>query len=79
MARDFDSDDIERAEDIQELRFAENVECPECGTLFEGEWYEPAMSVHDIVEAPEARHRCPLCALEFTTALTGWTMYTEAG
>lgn len=77
MPRAFDSDDIARHGGP--LHFTENVDCPACSITFEGDFYDDSLTVEDIVDAPTGNHTCPACGLRFTTALTGWTFFTEAG
>lgn len=76
MPRQFDSDDPSA-----ELMFSENVSCPECEEIFEGLFYDRSrsLSVQDMVEAPVGDHQCPWCEHEFSSAMTGWMFYGEAG
>jgi uncharacterized protein (UPF0212 family) len=76
MARLFDSDSPPPV-----LTFAENVECPGCGEIFEGLFtdYTASPSVEDLTEPPLGRHECPECGLGFASAMTGWMFFTEAG
>lgn len=74
MPRDFDS-----AEPDCPVRFTELVDCPACAVTFEGVFADDSLSVQDLADAPSARHSCPACGHRFTTQLTGWTFYTEAG
>ena len=61
------------------LLFFENVECPACETVFEGEFYDDSMSVQDITEPPVGSHKCPECDTEWISQATGWTLHSEAG
>ena len=76
MPRVFDSDGEHR-----DLRFTENVECPGCGEVFEGEFLDhtKSLTVQDMVDAPTGTHECPVCRKSFGTAMTGWMFYGEAG
>lgn len=76
MPRFFDSDDPHAR-----LEFTENVECPSCGELFEGLFYDytESLSVQDMTEAPRGEHQCPACGFFFISEFSGWTFYTEAG
>jgi uncharacterized protein (UPF0212 family) len=76
LPRAFDSD-----ADPQVLRFTENVECPGCGEVFEGEFcdHTASLTVQDMVDAPTGEHECPVCGLCFASAMTGWLFYGEAG
>lgn len=76
MPRAFDSDDLPPV-----LSFTENVTCDRCGEIFEGQFfdYTESPSVEDLAEPPEGDHECPECGHRFSSALTGWMFYTEAG
>lgn len=76
MPRAFDSDS-----DAPVLRFCENVTCPACGEIFEGEFLDhtQSLSVQDMVEPPRGDHQCPYCEGRFCSALTGWMLFGEAG
>jgi uncharacterized Zn-finger protein len=76
MPRAFDSDS-----DPQVLTFTENVECPFCGEIFEGEFVDhtKSLSVQDMVVAPTGKHECPECGRTFTASMSGWMFYGEAG
>lgn len=76
--RAFDSDDAAHAQHSA-LRFTENVDCPRCDAVFEGEFFDESMNVQDIAEPPSATHTCPVCQHRWVSCLTGWTMYGEAG
>lgn len=74
--RAFDSDKVRG-----QLWFRENVDCPACGEVFEGEFVDNAgsMSVEDMTEPPVGSHRCPACGREWVSEMTGWMFYSEAG
>ncbi len=76
MPRSFDSD-----LNPEDLVFTENVECPRCGEIFEGEFRdsEASLSVQDMAVAPFGDHECPECRHRFVTTLSGWVMFGEAG
>lgn len=76
MTRLFDSDCPPAV-----LTFAENVECPDCGEIFEGFFIDhtQSLTVEDLTEAPEGRHLCPECDAIFFSTLTGWMFFSEAG
>lgn len=76
MPRNFDSDDAQAA-----LTFTENVECPHCATIFEGQFYDlsQSLSVQDMTEPPIGQHECPECLWEWPSKMTGWMFYSEAG
>lgn len=76
MPRSFDSDDRDAV-----LRFTENVECPDCGEIFESEFLDQSrsLSVQDMVDPPRGDHVCPACGRSWDSAMTGWIFYTEAG
>lgn len=76
MPRDFDSDDHEAS-----LEFTENVECPQCGCIFEGRFFDfqQSLSVQDMTEPPMGAHECPECEWEWGSEMTGWMLYSEAG
>ncbi len=77
MPRDFDSD----TRISQRPEFIENVDCDSCGTTFEGFFADQSgsMSFEDMTDPPAGTHTCPGCQRVFTTELTGWTFYSEAG
>jgi hypothetical protein len=76
MPRAFDSDDPP----VTPV-FAELVDCPFCGTTFEGEFTDQTQSltVQDMAVAPEGEHECPECGSSFVSQMTGWMFYGEAG
>lgn len=76
MPRAFDSDENPTA-----LRFTENVDCPRCGEIFEGDFVDRtrSLSVQDIREQPQGGHICPACDFSFVSWMTGWMFYGEAG
>lgn len=76
MPRSFDSDDRWPV-----LSFTENVTCPICGEIFEGLFFDRTMSlsVQDMIEAPQGDHECPWCESTFSTDMSGWMFYGEAG
>lgn len=76
MPRAFDSDS---APEI--LRFTENVDCPRCGEIFEGEFLDHtrSLSVQDMQEPPFGDHECPECGFAWQAQMTGWMFYGEAG
>lgn len=76
MPRTFDSD-----QSPENLIFVENVECLFCGEVFEGNFfdYTKSLSVQDMTEAPLGDHECPSCGRHFTTTMSGWMFYSEAG
>ncbi len=76
MPRSFDSDDRDPV-----LRFTENVECPVCEEIFEGDFVDltKSLSVSDMTEPPQGVHECPACGCEFGSVMTGWMFYSEAG
>lgn len=76
MPRQFDSDETDPV-----LQFSENVTCPGCGEVFEGEFYDQSrsLSVQDMTDPPVGRHRCPVCDGEFRSEATGWVLFSEAG
>jgi uncharacterized protein (DUF2225 family) len=82
MPRDFDSDDIARRTGaVYQLRFTENVECPICFTVFDGEFFDTtgSMTVEDMAEPPIGIHTCPACRHKWGSVYTGWQFYSEAG
>lgn len=76
MPRAFDSD-----RDPEALVFTENVDCPVCGEVFEGQFEDRtrSLSVEDMVDTPIGDHQCPECGQEFSSLLSGWMFYSEAG
>lgn len=79
MPRAFDSDDIARDAHPHRLRFTENLDCPQCTLVFEGEFFDDSLTVQDLVDPPVGYHRCPRCGHQWTSELSGWTFYGEAG
>ncbi len=78
MPRAFDSDDLRHGAP-RALTFIENVECEKCGTLLDGVFHDQSTHVEDIVEPPSGNHTCPACGHHWSSTMTGWTFYTEAG
>lgn len=76
MPRDFDSDDFRG-----QLTFTENVTCPACSEVFEGTFidYSESQSVEDLVDPPEGDHQCDACGRRWSSRMTGWMFYSEAG
>lgn len=76
MPRAFDSDDSDPV-----LGFTENVECPRCGEIFEGDFLDQtqSLSVQDMVQPPTGVQQCSDCGHWFDATMTGWTMFGEAG
>jgi ribosomal protein S27AE len=76
LPRAFDSDSVPEI-----LRFTENVDCPRCGEIFEGEFLDhtQSLSVQDMQEPPRGAQVCPECGHGFSAELTGWMFYGEAG
>lgn len=76
MPRFFDSDTSP-----SRLSFTENVECPDCEETFEGLFldYTESLTFEDMTEPPVGTHECPSCGHQFTSELTGWMFYSEAG
>lgn len=76
MPRAFDSDAHQGRHE-----FTENVDCPACGTEFEGHFIDETDSIdfEDMTEPPRGVHECPHCQRVFSTDLTGWGFYNEAG
>jgi hypothetical protein len=76
MARLFDSDSAPRW-----LTFSENVTCPRCEEIFDGLFVDhtESHSVEDLTDPPVGEHVCPECGLAFSTEMTGWMFFTEAG
>jgi uncharacterized protein YlaI len=77
VVRTFDSDDVARGAAV--LSFTERVDCPACDTIFDATFQDDSLTVEDISEAPTATHVCPACRHTFTTAMTGWMWFGEAG
>lgn len=76
MPRSFDS-----SESPAILTFTENVQCPHCGEIFEGQFLDQAasLSVQDMVEPPSGVQQCPECGYWFDAVMSGWMLYGEAG
>lgn len=76
MPRAFDSDEAPSTPVFGEL-----VDCPFCGERFEGEFAdrEASLSVQDMAVVPIGDHQCPFCDRRFSSPMTGWVMYGEAG
>ena len=79
MPRAFDSDEVGRRDGVSCLSFVENVDCVSCGLAFDSEFHAQALSVEDIDEAPVGTHICPACQFEWSSQMSGWLFYTEAG
>ena len=76
MPRAFDSDQPPAV-----AVFTENVDCPFCGQIFEGEFVDhtKSLSVQDMAVAPLGDHECPECGAFFSSPMTGWMFFGEAG
>lgn len=76
MPRAFDSDETDPV-----LQFTENVTCPVCGEVFEGQFYDESssLSVQDMTDPASGSHVCPECDHEFSSEATGWSFFSEAG
>jgi hypothetical protein len=61
------------------LVFTEWVDCPACGTTFEGQFFDDSDTIQDLTEAPQGAHECPECRYEWVSGMTGWTFFSEAG
>lgn len=79
MPRAFDSDEVSRSTGRGRLHFTERVECPDCSLELEGDFYDSSLTVEDMVEPPSGRHTCPACGRVWSSQMTGWLFYTEAG
>lgn len=87
MPRAFDSDAKPILRDCEHcdpehpvLVFTEILTCPACAAEFEGEFVaEAATDVEDIDTPPQGVHECPFCQWTWTSSMTGWTVYSEAG
>lgn len=80
--RAFDSSDHTDADPGQFMwRYAENVECPICFLVFEGEFHDlsGSLSPEDMVDPPIGTHTCPECGHQWTSGMTGWTFFSESG
>ncbi len=77
MPRNFDSGEQKRTGG--RLSFTALVECRECGTLYEGTWYDDSQTAEDMVDAPEAYLECPSCEHVQLEAYPGWMNVSEAG
>lgn len=77
MPRNFDSD----SPTSPVCSFVEIVDCDSCGTTFEGFFTDQSgsLSFEDMTDPPAGTHTCPGCQRVFSTELTGWTFYSEAG
>lgn len=74
MPRDFDSD-----QPAERCVFTEQVDCPRCGTTFEGLFSDDSDTVQEITEAPQGTHQCPKCGYQWVSDFSGWTFFSEAG
>jgi hypothetical protein len=76
MPRAFDSDDLPST-----LSFTENVSCPVCDEIFESLFvdYTQSQCVEDLTEPPGGNHECPTCGYRWSSDMTGWMFFTEAG
>lgn len=54
------------------------VECPSCGTEFEGEWTDDSDTLQDMAEAPTQMQTCE-CGKQFEETYPGWTEWSGAG
>jgi hypothetical protein len=54
------------------------IECPECGTEFEGSWHDESIDEEQRDEAPVQVQECP-AGHSFSAEYTGWSWLSEAG
>jgi uncharacterized protein (UPF0212 family) len=54
------------------------VDCPECGTTFDGVWTDDSIDIQQIVETPVATFTCPGCGASFEAPYPGWMSWSEA-
>lgn len=55
------------------------LDCPQCGTTFEGSWHDESMDPEQRDEAPVAGQCCPDCWHHFEAEYPGWSYTSEAG
>lgn len=75
MPRDNDTD-LEKGSDAV-LRFTGRIDCPTCGTEFEGEWTDTSIDIEQLTDPPVGPQTCPACGWAFVAEFTGWTMYSD--
>lgn len=79
MPRTGDSD-LNRAED-EPITLTELVDCPSCGTTFDGIFPTEARDedgLADVTEVEAVQH-CPACGDTFDASASGWLSYGNAG
>lgn len=77
VPRAFDS--AEQPRSGTPLCLIENVECAHCSVVFEGVFRGDADTVEDLTDPPVGSHVCPRCGHQFTSEMSGWMFYSEAG
>lgn len=77
MPRTYDSDEQRRHGGL--LTFSANVDCPECGALFEGTWVDDSIDAEQMVDPPIAMVTCPRCGGVFEEEYPGFVNYGDAG
>jgi hypothetical protein len=55
------------------------VDCPACGTTYEGVWQDDSITDQDRDQAPVARQACPACLAGQDVEYPGWSWRSEAG
>lgn len=65
------------------LEFSGNIECPLCGTLFEGTWFADVIDVEQIAGLDDFKgdQTCPNpnCGHVWNEPYCGWWNYSDAG
>jgi hypothetical protein len=61
------------------LEFVANVDCPQCGTTYEGHWTDDSITVEDATDPPVGLQTCPGCGHQHEETYPGWFFHSEAG
>lgn len=77
MPRTYDSDEHRVNGGV--LTFAANVDCEECGTMFEAVWVDDSLDAEQMTDPPIADQTCPGCGHTEEIEYPGFVNYGDAG
>ena len=77
MPRTYDSDEQRRQGGL--LRFSANVDCEDCGAVFEGMWVDDSLDAEQMTDPPVSEQVCPSCGWSDEVEYPGFVNYGDAG